>query len=309
MLLPFESVNLTGQQVLLGDTGGKPVTITGELRLPIGATGRVPAVVIVHGVAGLLTNHDEWARALNEWGVAAFLVDSLSGRGIGALTPDDYRLSTLTRMVDAYRALGVLARHPRIDPERVVVMGFSAGTGAGVFSASERFRAVYGPPGAQFAAHICLYATCMTRYRDDAKVVARPIRLFHGNADDWTPIEPCRALVADMQKAGGDATLTELPGATHSYDLPMKGPVTLPEALTLRKCSLAEGTGGQILNAKTGQPFSFSDPCLERGVTMRYDEAATKATREAVKTLLASVFSSKRPEDPGQAARGDAAGK
>lgn len=309
MLLPIESVTLTTQQVLLGDTKGQPATLTGELRLPNAAAARVPAVILVHGVGGIQTNHDDWARALNEWGVAAFIVDSLSGRGITAFTPDDYKLAGLARMVDAYRALGVLAQHPRIDPDRIGVMGFSAGTGAAVFSAMERFRAAYGPPGVQFAAHVCLYASCTARFRDDTKVVARPIRLFHGTADDWNPIEPCRALVADMRKGGADATLTEIAGATHVYDHPMKGRIALAQAFTLRKCSLAEGEGGRMFNAKTGQPFSFSDPCLEQGVTIQYDEAATKATRDAVKTLLASVFSANSSAGPGQAAKDSAPAK
>ncbi len=302
-LLSFESVTLTTQQVLLGEKGGKPVTLTGELRFPAGAAGRVPVVILMHGLGGLSTNHDDWARALNEWGIAAFMVDSLSGRGIVGLTGGDYQLSALARMVDAYRALGMLAQHPRIEPDRIAVMGFSAGTAAAVFSASERFSASYGPPGAQFAAHFCLYANCMTRFRDDAKVVARPIRMFYGTADDWTPVEPCRALIADMRKGGADATLTEYAGATHVYDLPMKGRVTLPQATTARKCSLAEGEGGQVLNTKTGQAFTMSDPCLERGVTLQYDEAATTATREAVRTLLASLFPAKPLAGPGPAAK------
>lgn len=309
VLLPFESVTLTTQQVLLGDTKGQPVRLTGELRLPSMATGRVPAVILVHGIGGIQTNHDDWARVLNDWGIAAFIVDSLSGRGITAFTPDDYKLAGLARMLDAYRALGALAQDPRVDRDRIAVMGFSAGTGAAVFSAMERFRAVYGPPGVQFAAHVCLYASCFARFRDDTKVVARPNRLFHGTADDWTPIEPCRALVADMRKGGADATLTELAGATHVYDHPMKGRVALAQAFTLRKCSLAEGDGGQMFNTKTGQPFSLSDPCLERGVTIQYDEAATKATRDAVKALLASVFSAKSSAGPDQAAKDATAGK
>jgi dienelactone hydrolase len=295
VVLPFESVSLSPQQILLGETRGKPVTLAGELRLPRGVAERVPAVILVHGMHGIMDNQDEWARALNEWGVAAFIIDNYSGRGINANTADAYRLGLLPRMVDAYRALAVLVQQPHIDRERIAVMGFSMGTGAAIFSAAERFRALYGPPGATFAAHIALYPLCMIRLREDTKVSAQPIRLFHGTRDDWTPIESCRAFVTDMKKAGANVTLTEFEGATHAYDLVMKGRVTLPDAYTMRKCSLAEGDGGQVLNTKTGQPFSFMDPCLEQGVTLQYDEGATTATRQAVKATLASVFSTRPP--------------
>jgi hypothetical protein len=96
-VIPFESVTLTGQQILLGESKGAPATIAGELRLPRGGTDRVPVVVLVHGIGGLMMNVDEWARALNSWGFGAFILDNLSGRGITGMTPDDFRLSELAR--------------------------------------------------------------------------------------------------------------------------------------------------------------------------------------------------------------------
>lgn len=293
-VIPFDSVTLSAQQVLLGETDGKSVTLAGELRLPSGGAGKVPVVVLVHGLGGLLLNHDEWARALNGWGIAVFITDHLSGRGIAPMSPGDFQLAGGTRMVDVYRALSMLSKHPRIDPERIALMGFSMGGLTTLLSSQERFRARYGLPNVQFAAYIALYANYPARFRDDVKVAARPIRLFHGTGDDWTPVEWTRALVADLKKAGADATLTEYPGASHSYASPnIKVRLDLPQATSLRKCSLAEGEGGQILNSQTGKPLAPSDPCIEKGVSLQYDEAATASTREAVKGVLASVFAAK----------------
>lgn len=294
-VIPFESVTLTNQQVLLGETQGKPVTLAGELRLPRLGTDKLPVVVLVHGIAGLMANHDEWARALNGWGIGVFIPDHLSGRGIARMSPEDFQLSGPARMVDVYRALSILLKHPRVDPDRIAVMGTSMGGTVVLLSSQGRFRKLYGPPGVQFAAYIALYPGCATRYRDDVKVAARPIRLYHGAADDWTPVEPCRAVIADLRKAGADVALTEYPGATHAYDVSgSKGRTELPQAVTLRKCSLREGDGGQMVNAKTGQPFTPTDPCIERGVSVQHDEAATAATREAVKAVLASAFAGKQ---------------
>jgi acetyl esterase/lipase len=93
-------------------------------------------------------------------------------------------------MIDAYRALESLALHPRIDPSRVAVMGFSKGAAAAVYSSNERFRKLYGPPNVEFAAHIGFYTPCYM-YHDDDKVTGKPIRLFHGIDDDLNSIEPC----------------------------------------------------------------------------------------------------------------------
>jgi dienelactone hydrolase len=293
-VIPFESITLTSQQILLGETQGKPVTLAGELRLPGLGTDKVPVVVLVHGIAGLFPFIFEWANALNSWGIGVFIPDHLSGRGIAPMTPGDYGLSGVARMVDIYQALPQLLKHPRVDPERIAIMGFSMGGYVTLLSTQERFRKRYGLPNVQFAAHIAVYPSCYIRLRDDVNVSARPIRLFHGTADDWTPVEPCRTWVADLKKAGADVMLTEYPGATHNYDnTALKERLNLPQAVSPRKCSLTEGEGGIVLNSQTGKPFAPSDPCMEFGVSLQYDEAATASTREAVKGVLTSIFAAK----------------
>src|SRR5947207_15404780 len=87
-LRPIETLTLTDQQFLTGDKNGKAVTIAGELRLPRGATGRVPAVILQHGSGGVGPGPEFWARYLNDMGVASFVVDSFSGRGIVSTSTD-----------------------------------------------------------------------------------------------------------------------------------------------------------------------------------------------------------------------------
>jgi dienelactone hydrolase len=146
------------------------------------------------------------------------------------------------------------------------------------------------PQGIEFAAHIALYAPCNTAYRDDDKVTGKPIRMFHGIADDLFSIEPCRAYVARLKQHGVDIELTEFPNAHHGYDgFTIKGIEKLPQARSSRNCHLTEGDDGQILNSITERPFDLaSDPCVEQGLTFAYDEPATAATVAAVKEFLAA---------------------
>lgn len=289
-VIPFDSVTLTSQQVLLGETQGKIVSLGGELRLPGLGDEKVPVVFLVHGIGGLFPVHFEWVDTLTRWGFGVFIPDHLSGRGIAPMTPEDYMLSGGARMVDVYRALSRLLKHPRGDPDRMAIMGFSMGGYVTLLSAQERFRR-YAPPDFRFAAHIAVYPACKVRLRDDTRVTGRLIRLFHGTADDWTPVEPCRLLVADLRKAGADVMLTEYPGATHAYDnRAIEGRLKIPQAVSTRKCLLAEGEGGRLVHSQTGQPFGPGDPCIEFGVSLQYDEAATKSTREAVQGVLTSAF-------------------
>jgi pimeloyl-ACP methyl ester carboxylesterase len=125
--ITFESVTVTTQEFLRGRGSGTPVVITGALQLPQGASGRVPAVVLVHGSAGLAPTVRRWEDVLLQPGVATFVLESFSGRGIRETFTDQSRLSHFAMLADAYRAPALLATHPQIDPTRIGIMGFSNG--------------------------------------------------------------------------------------------------------------------------------------------------------------------------------------
>jgi dienelactone hydrolase len=285
------SVTVSNEQFLTGDRYGKPVTIAGELRLPRGAAQTYPAVILIHGSGGISASADRWAHELNAIGIAAFILDSFTGRGITSTVADQSQLDSVAMMHDAFAALGKLATHPRIDPSRIAVMGFSKGAVPAVYSSSIRFRSAYGPGNAEFAAHIGLYTPCNVTYKQDDKVANKPIRLFHGIADDYVSIEPCRTYVRRLKEAGADVALTEYPDAHHAYDnFTLAGTVATPNAQTTRNCLIVEGDGGVLLNGKTGQAYSLRDACVEKGPHVGYNEAAYRATVDAVRQFLTTQF-------------------
>src|SRR5205085_469221 len=103
------------------------LTLTGDLALPDGAE-RAGAVILMHGCSGLPTHSvTAWQPLLVSWGYATFVVDSFGGRNLRNVCGNALRLLGTHRIPDAYGALALLARHPRIDADRVALMGFSHG--------------------------------------------------------------------------------------------------------------------------------------------------------------------------------------
>jgi dienelactone hydrolase len=288
---PFASTTLTDQEFLSGQGAGQPVTLGGELRLPRPGSDKLPAVVLLHGSGGVSGYVIDWEHDLNAMGVATFVIDSFTARGIHRTDFDQSQLGRLAMIVDAYRALDLLAKHPRIDPTRIALMGFSRGGQAALYAGLKRFQRMHGTPGMEFAAYIPFYGSCGTTFREDEDMADRPVRIFHGTADEMVPIEPCRAYVARLRAKGKDVLLTEYEGAGHVFDWQtLRKPVRLEKAQSTRRCELVEADDGMVVNAKTRQPFTYADACVELGGSIAYDEPASKAVRQAVREIVDTVL-------------------
>ena len=78
---------------------------------------------------------------LNKAGFATFVIDSFTGRGIANTITDQAQLSSYVMMNDAFAAFAVLAKHPRVDPDKIAVMGFSKGAIPALYASMDRFQA------------------------------------------------------------------------------------------------------------------------------------------------------------------------
>jgi len=282
----IETLTLTDHQFLCGAEDGAPARIGAELRLPPG-TASVPAVVLIHGSGGVGANVDGWAQALNALGIAALILDTFTGRGISQTITDQSQLSSFSMIVDAYKALELLSRHPRIDRARIAVMGFSKGGFASLYSSMKRFQRLWCAPAIDFAAYISFYTRCDALLLDDEIVSDRPIRIFHGSADDYVPVEPTRRYVERLRRAGKDAQLTVYEGARHAFDNPLYPSVLpLPDAVSTSSCRREEKQPGNIVNLDTGKTFTWKDACVTRGATVGFDPHARDQAMSVVSDFL-----------------------
>jgi len=193
--------------------------------------GPFPAIVMMHDCSGLGPTSSggpgRWARVLVEHGYVVLLPDSFSSRGFpgGVCTdasPARANVGPRQRARDAYAALAALSSLPFVDGSHVGLMGGSHG-GATVLVAMLA-RAAPEEKQHRFAAAVALYPACATaggRLIGDPQGVYRalaPLLILVGEADDWTPAEPCRRLGEAAQRAGYPVAIKIYPGAYHAFD-------------------------------------------------------------------------------------------
>jgi len=286
----FNSLTLSDDQFLQGDAKGPTVTLAGELRFPREAgPGKLPAVIILHGSGGINSANQSWAYEFNKAGIASFVVDSFSGRGLTQVSNDQGKLGRFAGVLDSFRAYEELAKHPRIDANRIALIGTSRGGTAVIYTAMRRFQKTWSP---QFraVATFPLYPSCFDQLDQDEDITM-PIRAFHGAIDDYASKEQCKAWLKRLEKAGKAVSSVEYQNAPHSFDnlLGTKAPVVSKGAQTTSQCHISERSG-ILINTDENKPFSYSDKCVTYDPHTGFEPTAAKAVHQAVIEELKVLF-------------------
>ncbi|HYZ23512.1 MAG TPA: dienelactone hydrolase family protein, partial [Rhodopila sp.] len=157
--------------------------VRGLLFLPLHAQPghAVPAVVMLHGSAGLIQDRARYGPQLAAMGVAVLLVETYNSR-TDLATGFIERVLHITETMfaaDAYAALHYLARRPEIDPHRVVLAGFSYGGMATEYALYDQMARAFAPDGLRFAGHVAYYAPCIARFAD-SRTTGAPLLMLYG---------------------------------------------------------------------------------------------------------------------------------
>ena len=289
-LIVFQSVTIDDKAFFGGEGGGSAANISGHLQIP-GKQGKLPAVIITHGSNGVTDGERNWARELNRMGFATFIVDSFTYRGISKTYTGRQGLGTGSSIIDTYRALELLRTHPRIDPSRIGLMGFSRGGRVTLNASMTRFQENWLSQVASFAAYVAFYPAIIVELKEQEDVSGQPIRIFQGAEDDWTIAEKARAYVEQLRIKGKDVQLFEYPGAHHCFDIPGLSVKTMPDALNIRECNFKEVTvGGAWIDPNTNEPWSLQASCIRPGVTVGYNAAAYGKALKDVEHFLHTLF-------------------
>jgi len=189
---------------------GKTWDLSGTLDFPEAGTGaKYPLIVLSHGSRGPGYRSRTWGELFREHGYATFRLDYYTQRGLSRGGRGGPKTSA-----DIFSALSVLATHPRIDTQKVALMGFSRG-------GTITDRAIsYSPEetgGIHPAAFVILYGGCIFSNSSDVKPDV-PVLFLIGDQDDLMSADVCRLAAERGKEAGQDIRTVVYPGAHHGFD-------------------------------------------------------------------------------------------
>jgi dienelactone hydrolase len=206
--------------------GGRSVELGGYWF--IAPAGRLaPAMVLLHGCSGafdkksgtLAARYTDMAGRLNALGVHALVIDSLGPRGEKELCTQrlGQRQVTMTqRRRDALGALQWLAAQPQVDKSRIGLLGWSNG-GSTVMAATNAQHAEVHAAAVKPSLAVGFYPGCESELKRGYLPIA-PVLMLLGEADDWTPAAPCKALAAAVNTAHTPVQYEAYAGAYHGFD-------------------------------------------------------------------------------------------
>jgi dienelactone hydrolase len=183
-----------------------------------------PAVLLLHGCGGayaangrLSVRMRDYAAWINRQGFHALVLDSLTPRGERELCTQRIgtrRVTIENRRLDAIAGVAWLAQRGDVQPQRIGLLGWSHG-GSTVLAATNLHHPAARDAAVQPAFAIAFYPGCEAELKRGYAAAAELLVLV-GEADDWTPAEPCRQLAASA--SGRDVRLVAYAGAYHGFD-------------------------------------------------------------------------------------------
>jgi dienelactone hydrolase len=243
-------------QIPTASLSNAPAALQGVLFAPTTTAPNGAGVVMLHGCGGayskngsLNARHQMWGDYLAGLGYRVLMLDSLTARGLRELCtiPMQQRpIKEADRVGDAYAALHFLAQQPGIDPQKIALLGWSHGGGvvlnaigqappapiqaqptpdeqahAQSHGLADKAKDADKAQLGRFKAAICFYPGCTARSKAPERFRPyAPLLLLIGEADDWTPAQPCKQLARDVQARGEPMEIVTYEGTYHDFDNP-----------------------------------------------------------------------------------------
>lgn len=231
------------RQLLAREAATGAVTVKASLGFPETAKDRTPAVIVVHTISGYRDANEGYVAAeLRKAGFATLTYDSFAARGTTGTALQGSSGYLPIGVADAYAALRFLSGEPRIDADRIAIIGFSYGGEVAHLTAFEMLRSALNPAAGRFAAHVAFYPG------GNFGVIAEPgaytgarVLMLLGGKDDNLPVTKIENYLAYARAAGAPAPVETViyPGAYHAWTVPGLPSARFdPDFVSTKKCPL-----------------------------------------------------------------------
>jgi dienelactone hydrolase len=231
------------RQLLAREAATAAVTVKATLGFPEQVRDRYPAIIVVHALGGYRDANEGFVAAeLRKAGFATLTYDSFAARGTTGAALQGSPGYLPPGVADAYAALRLLSGEPRIDPDRIAIVGFSYGAEVAHLTAFETLRSALNPGPGRFAAHVAFYPGGTFGAIAEANAyTGSPVLMLLGEKDDNLPVAKIEAYLAYARAAGTPAPIETViyPGAYHAWTVPDQPTARFyPDFVSTKKCPL-----------------------------------------------------------------------
>jgi carboxymethylenebutenolidase len=171
-------------------------------------SGTFPALLVIHGSSGPVSSFvGDYAQQLANFGYIVFFVHYFDATGTGYASYSAIHAYFQTWLATIADAVSLAERHPRVDSNRIGLLGVSLGGFLSLALASKDSR-------------ICAVASLMGGMPDEFISEARqmpPTLLLHGEADAMVPVSEAQKVDALLKRLGTPHELKIYPGQGHSF--------------------------------------------------------------------------------------------
>jgi dienelactone hydrolase len=231
------------RQVLTREAATGAVTVKATLGFPEQVRDRYPAVIVVHTLAGYRDANEGYVAAeLRKAGFATLTYDSFAARGTTGTALEGSPGYLPIGVADAYAALRLLSGEPRIDADRIAIIGFSYGAEVAHLASFETLRSALDPGPVRFAAHVAFYPGGTFGAIAEANAhTGAPVLMLLGEKDDNLPVTKIESYLAYARAVGAPAPIETViyPGAYHAWTVPdLTSARFYPNFVSTKKCPL-----------------------------------------------------------------------
>ncbi len=232
---------------------------------------KYPLVIASHGSYNWRSHHLKYLEQIRNANFIVFAMHPFDSRNVKSTVGNQINLTSETVIYDMAMTLNLLWDDPRIDNQKIYAAGWSLGGTATLFNAWLPLQNALNKSGASFSGYLMWYPGCLALpdldlWDEDL------IQIYIGEEDNWTPPQPCKDLIKQINAEGGNAFIELYPNSFHSFDGP-KPLRLIPDAYSWANCKLKLNAETKKVYDPNNKLLDFSNPKLRR---QAYETCATK---------------------------------